>query len=106
MKRMGTFCDTDLCANPAIGACVCCDKDVCDKHGDMHGIELHITRAVQNTTSQAEMIPRNGVPLCYTCIGRLAAKVRLFSDTVMPELLERIGEAIKAGLSAEALKDT
>ena len=106
MKRMGTFCDSFECNQPAIGTCVCCDKDCCAKHGSMSGIELHITRAVEAmTTQQVEMIPRKGVSLCYRCVGRLAGKVAIFADTVMPELLERIGEAIKAGLSAEVLKD-
>lgn len=105
MKRMGTFCDTYECNHPAIGTCVCCDKDCCYDHGSVDGITLNIMRAVEKTSSQAQVVPGRGVPLCYKCLGRLATKVTLFNETVLPELLERVGEAIKAGLSAEVLKD-
>lgn len=103
MKRIGIFCDTTLCENPAIGMCVCCDKDVCAKHGSATGISLSILRAVRETTSQAQ-VAMGGAVTCYSCTDRLTGKPLLFTETVLPELLARIGDAMKAALSAEALK--
>jgi hypothetical protein len=49
MKRMGVFCDvvvdftrdakppSNTCPEPAVGTCVCCDQDVCAKHGSPTG---------------------------------------------------------------------
>lgn len=103
MKRMGTFCDTDLCEAPAIGTCVCCDKDCCAKHGSANGISLSVMRAVRETTSQA-LVTSGGATVCYVCNGRAASKPKLFTETVLPELLARVGDAMKAALPAEALK--
>lgn len=103
MKRMGTFCDTGLCENPAIGTCVCCDKDCCAKHGSPSGILLSVLRAVRDTTSAAQ-VAFGGATVCYTCSDRLAGKPRLFNETILPELLARIGDTTKAALAAEALR--
>lgn len=103
MKRMGTFCDTDKCEDPAIGQCVCCDKDVCARHGSTAGITLSVMRAVRDTTSLVQII-QGGATTCYACSDRTAGKPRMFQETVLPELLARVGDAMKAALSVEALK--
>lgn len=103
MKRMGTFCDTPECQQPAIGVCVCCDKDCCARHGSSQGISLSVLRAVRETTSLAQ-VASGGATVCYTCSDRLAGKPRLFNETVLPELLARVGDAMKAALAAEALR--
>lgn len=103
MKRMGTFCDTNDCTDPAIGMCVCCDKDVCAKHGSTNGLALHIMRSVRDTTSLVQ-VTSGGATTCYKCSDQLMLKPRLFNETVLPELLARVGDAMKAALATEALR--
>lgn len=103
MKRMGRFCDTGDCKQAAIGACVCCDKDCCQTHGSTNGIALHVMRAVRGTTSQS-IVTTGSTTVCYVCSDRITSKPKLFDETVLPELLARVGDAMKAALSAEALK--
>ena len=114
MKRMGVFCDVVVdytanadnrtCPDPAIGTCVCCDKDVCARHGSKKGLSLSLRRAVETTTSEAEIIS-GGATTCYSCVSKLNSRPALFTETILPELLDRIGVATKAALAGEALKD-
>jgi hypothetical protein len=103
MKRMGVFCDSADCKNPAIGPCVCCDKDVCAMHGSAKGLTLSVLRAVRDTSSLAQ-VTVGSVTVCYKCGDQLTMKPKLFDETALPELLARVGDAMKAALSAEALR--
>ena len=103
MKRMGTFCDTDDCKEAAIGACACCDKDVCATHGSAGGITVSLLRAVRNATSLVQVV-QGGATVCYKCSDRLTITPKVFTETVLPELLARVGDAMKAAMSAEALR--
>jgi hypothetical protein len=67
-------------------------------------LSLSIRRAVEATTSAAEIVS-GGACACYKCVNKLINRPSMFTETILPELLDRVGVATKAAIAAEALRD-
>lgn len=116
MKREGIFCDKNiddgeqtkrapvaLCPEIAIGKCVSCDEDICERHGSARGIVLTL-QLVAVRCPAPDRLAEGTVAVCTTCLNKLALQPLLFKESIMLTLLEHISEAIKAALVGEALR--
>lgn len=122
MQREGTFCDltatgVDLaavaeamrpnmddtpCPRLAIGKCIGCGKDICDKHGSATALSVSIQRQPKDTSSHVEMT-RGSIPMCHTCSTALERHKAALVENLVPVLSDAITNGIAALLASETM---